>query len=387
MNNSEIPNHELISAYLDGEVTQEERALVENSPDLLRQVEELKSLSKEIEKIIFNNTDRKESQILSAVNESEKLLFQDSNIAENVLPLQKPARSSALRPSRALIISSVAAALLAFFAIPLFKSGTQDSDSFVTAAVISTDSERSEPQVIEEPEVITETEEVPSSDENDNGADTAAAPFDGESEVATDTSDSTQEEAIEPTEVETIEEKSASLTNEQSVMSSPSPPFATETITTYGVESTGINSLLLADARIETGEGFDSFIIELSVPENVNASSPDQLIPGSYAVELNGEFQISEEETFVLPEEITNYLVVNLTAHGIIWIDEEPGYELTWEPNDEVIEEEGSNLLAFYRGDFEGNLTFIVGMDSVRPFRTSLGSNPPRLIIEIQHKE
>ena len=166
-----------------------------------------------------------------------------------------------------------------------------------------------------------------------------------------------------------------------------SPPFATETITTYGVESTGINSLLLADARIETGEGFDSFIIELSVPENVNASSPDQLIPGSYAVELNGEFQISEEETFVLPEEITNYLVVNLTAHGIIWIDEEPGYELTWEPNDEVIEEEGSNLLAFYRGDFEGNLTFIVGMDSVRPFRTSLGSNPPRLIIEIQHIE
>ena len=117
MNNSEIPNHELISAYLDGEVTQEERALVENSPDLLRQVEELKSLSKEIEKIIFNNTDRKESQILSAVNESEKLLFQDSNIAENVLPLQKPARSSALRPSRTLIISSVAAALLAFFIV------------------------------------------------------------------------------------------------------------------------------------------------------------------------------------------------------------------------------------------------------------------------------
>ena len=36
MNNSEIPNEaELISAYLDGEVTQEERALVESNQNLL----------------------------------------------------------------------------------------------------------------------------------------------------------------------------------------------------------------------------------------------------------------------------------------------------------------------------------------------------------------
>ena len=145
--------------------------------------------------------------------------------------------------------------------------------------------------------------------------------------------------------------------------------------------------MLLADARIETGEGFDRFIIELSIPEDMNTSSPDQILPGSYAVQLNGDFEISNEGNFVLPEEVTNYLVVNLAAHGIIWIDEDPGYELTWNPTGEIIEEENSDLLAFYRGDFEGNLTFIIGMDSVRPFRTSLKSNPPRLIIEIQHIE
>ena len=37
---------ELISAYLDGEVTQEERAFIEENPDLVKEVEKLKEIQK-----------------------------------------------------------------------------------------------------------------------------------------------------------------------------------------------------------------------------------------------------------------------------------------------------------------------------------------------------
>mgnify|MGYP001466975962 CR=1 FL=1 len=389
MNNSDIPNEaELVSAYLDGEVTSEERALVENNPNLLRQVEEFKLLSNHVRQIHLNNREEKETHIFSAIQESKKLLAKDSKTAKNVLPLQKTIRSSRRRPSRTMVLSSIAAAVLAFFAIPLFSSSTQDGDTFITAADIASDSERSEPQVAEELIELTEsTEVVIGSDSTNADANPEPAPSEAQAEMAPDDSTSTNEEKIEPTEVEEINEDKSSEMTEQGLFSLPSPPFSTETITTYGTESAGVNSLLLADARIEVAEGFDSFIIELSVPEDINTSFPDQIIPGSYAVQLNGDLGISNEESFLLPEEITNYLVVNLAAHGIIWIDDDPGYELTWSPNGEVIEDENSNLLAFYRGDFEGNLTFIVGMNSVRPFRTSLESNPPRLIIEIQHTD
>ena len=389
MSNSDIPNEaELVSAYLDGEVTSEERALVESNPNLLRQVEEFKLLSNHVRQIHLNNTEEKETHIFSVIQESTKLLAKDSKTAKNVLPLQNTIRSSRRRPSRTMVLSSVAAAVLAFFAIPLFSSSTQDGDTFITAANIASDSERSEPQVAEESTELTEPAEVViGSDSTNADASPESAPSEAQGQMAPDDSTSTKEEKIEPTEVEEINEDNSSDMTEQGLLSLPSPPFSTETITTYGTESAGVNSLLLADARIEVAEGFDSFIIELSVPEDINTSSPDQIIPGSYAVQLNGDFGISNEESFLLPEEITNYLVVNLAAHGIIWIDDDPGYELTWSPNSEVIEEENSNLLAFYRGDFEGNLTFIVGMNSVRPFRTSLESNPPRLIIEIQQTD
>ena len=387
MSNSDIPNEaELVSAYLDGEVTLEERALVESNPNLLRQVEEFKLLSNHVRQIHLNNTEEKETHIFSAIQESQKLPAKDSKTATKVLPLQKTIRSSRRRPSRTMVLSSVAAAVLAFFAIPLFSSSTQDDDTFTTAANIASDSERSEPQVAEESTELTEPAEVViGSDSTSADASPESAPSEAQAEMAPDDSTSTNEERIEPTEIEEINEDNSSDMTEKGLFSLPSPPFSTETITTYGTESVGVNSLLLADARIEVAEGFDSFIIELSVPEDINTSSPDQIIPGSYAVQLNGDFGISNEESFLLPEEITNYLVVNLAAHGIIWVDDDPGYELTWSPNGDVIEVENSDLLAFYRGDFEGNLTFIVGMDSVRPFRTSLESNPPRLIIEIQH--
>ena len=48
MNNKSdsFEHSEIISAYLDGEVTEEERAFVEESPDLLKEVEKLKKIQK-----------------------------------------------------------------------------------------------------------------------------------------------------------------------------------------------------------------------------------------------------------------------------------------------------------------------------------------------------
>ena len=52
MNNSNIPeNIELISAYLDGEVTEDERAVIENDPNLLREIETFRSMSTHIGQI------------------------------------------------------------------------------------------------------------------------------------------------------------------------------------------------------------------------------------------------------------------------------------------------------------------------------------------------
>ena len=142
MNNSEIPNEtELISAYLDGEVTQEERALVESNPNLLRQVEEFKLLSNHVGQTALNNADEKENHISFAIKESKNLQAKNSKTSENILPLHKTIRSSRRRPSRTMLLSSVAAALLAFFTIPLFKSDTENGGSFLTAADISIDSE------------------------------------------------------------------------------------------------------------------------------------------------------------------------------------------------------------------------------------------------------
>ena len=89
----------------------------------------------------------------------------------------------------------------------------------------------------------------------------------------------------------------------------------------------------------------------------------------------------------MLPENINDFLVINLAARGIIWIEEDTSFRHTWVPSEENIQTDGSSLIGFYLGDFEGNLTFILGMESTRAFRASTASNPPRLIIDIQPDE
>ena len=131
--------------------------------------------------------------------------------------------------------------------------------------------------------------------------------------------------------------------------------------------------------RIQTGEVFDTFIIELIATED----NPPSTLPGPYAIEINSEF-LMEEDSYVLPAEISEYIVINLAARGGVWSDES-GYEPSWGSFSQTITADGSNLTGIYFGDFEANLTFILGMEPNSTFRSYQTMDPPRLVIEVDH--
>ena len=138
-------------------------------------------------------------------------------------------------------------------------------------------------------------------------------------------------------------------------------------------------SFLLQDVRIESGESFDSFVIDLTP----TSDDPPSMIPGPYAIEINGEFLVGED-SYVLPTEIDEYVVINLAARGGIW-NEETGYEPSWGSITETITADESNLTGIYFGDFEANLTFVLGIEPDSTFRSYQTMDPPRLIIEVDH--
>ena len=51
---------ELISAYIDGEVTDEERARIESDPNLMNEVHQILSVSKGFGKVVPNDLEMKE---------------------------------------------------------------------------------------------------------------------------------------------------------------------------------------------------------------------------------------------------------------------------------------------------------------------------------------
>ena len=123
---------------------------------------------------------------------------------------------------------------------------------------------------------------------------------------------------------------------------------------------------------------FDRFVIELTSTDSIT----DTAIPGPYAVELNAVDYVMGESSFVIPSNVSEYLVIKLAARGGFWNNE--NYE-PWGYFGQVIAEEGSPLTAFYLSDFEGDLTFILGVEEGSRFRSGVASNPPRLIIEVEH--
>ena len=370
---------ELISAYIDGEVTDEERARIESDSKLMNEVNQILAISKSVGKVVPNNSDTKASQIQIALDEMTVAL------PDSVIPIEnaKSRRSFFIRPGR--ILGAVAAAILVIIAIPLFRDGDSSTTQIASETLKTSDTEpvaESAPSEIREQSI-------------DNADLAESAPFDSSrDEESIDIEETTENRAesdlIEDNEIdvpEKLEEpQNEMLTDDKpsstdlQAITTPEETISRGPVNTYISDNPNeYSSYLLQDVRIEPGDLFDSFIIELEA----TSDDPRSMIPGPYAIEINGEFLVGED-SYVLPVEISDYVVINVAARGGVWSDD-AGYEPSWGSITQTITVDESNLTGIYFGDFEANLTFVLGMEPNSDFRSYQTMDPPRLIIEVDH--
>ena len=374
-----MDDFELLSAYIDGEVNDEERARIESDPRLMNELNQILAVSKKVGEAIPNDPETRANHIKTALNEMTVAS------SDSVIPIRSAGKSSVSFRRPAWILGAVAAALLVIVAVPLFRSG--DSSTTQIAS-----------EIIEEPdgESVVESAPLEANQQDREGADLAeSAPFDSspnsasiESEEITDNradndlvaeNEADISEKVEEPQSEmltsdepTIAGLQAETTADEMVRRGPVNTYTSDNPNEYG-------SFLLQDVRIEPGEAFDSFVIELTP----TSDDPPSMIPGPYAIEINGEYLVGED-SYVLPTEINEYVVINLAARGGVWNDE-TGYDPSWGSITETITADESNLTGIYFGDFEANLTFVLGMEPNSTFRSYQTIDPPRLIIEVDH--
>mgnify|MGYP006107948351 CR=1 FL=1 len=116
MNNesNSFEHYELISAYHDGEVTEDERAVVESSPELLSEVKKLKKISIE-------------TSSLSPIDP----VLKEKHLQEALSQLPNNARVIPFRQRRSIqggVLLAAAAAAVAFLIIPAINSSNDMSD-------------------------------------------------------------------------------------------------------------------------------------------------------------------------------------------------------------------------------------------------------------------
>ena len=374
-----MDDFELLSAYIDGEVNDEERARIESDPRLMNELNQILGISKKVGEVIPNDPETRANHIRTALNEMTVAS------SDSVIPIRNAGKSSVSFRRPAWLLGAVAAALLVIVAVPLFRSG--DSSTTQIAS-----------EIIEEPdgESVVESAPLEANQQDREGADLAeSAPFDSspnsasiESEEITDNradndlvaeNEADMSEKVEEPQSEmltsdepTIAGLQAETTADEMVRRGPVNTYTSDNPNEYG-------SFLLQDVRIEPGESFDSFVIELTP----TSDDPPSMIPGPYAIEINGEYLVGED-SYVLPTEINEYVVINLAARGGVWNDE-TGYDPSWGSITETITADESNLTGIYFGDFEANLTFVLGMEPNSTFRSYQTIDPPRLIIEVDH--
>ena len=374
-----MDDFELLSAYIDGEVNDEERARIESDPRLMNELNQILGISKKVGEVIPNDPETRANHIKTALNEMTVAS------SDSVIPIRSAGKSSVSFRRPAWILGAVAAALLVIVAVPLFRSG--DSSTTQIAS-----------EIIEEPdgESVVESAPLEANQQDREGAVLAeSAPFDSspnsasiESEEITDNradndlvaeNEADISEKVEEPQSEmltsdepTITGLQAETTADEMVRQGPVNTYTSDNPNEYG-------SFLLQDVRIEPGESFDSFVIELTP----TSDDPSSMIPGPYAIEINGEYLVGED-SYVLPTEINEYVVINLAARGGVWNDE-TGYDPSWGSITETITADESNLTGIYFGDFEANLTFVLGMEPNSTFRSYQTMDPPRLIIEVDH--
>ena len=374
-----MDDFELLSAYIDGEVNDEERARIESDPRLMSEVNQILSMSKKVGEIILNDQETRANHIQTALNEIAVAS------SDSVIPIRSAEKSSFSFRRPAWVLGAVAAALLVIVAVPLFRSGDNSTTQIAS-------------EIIEESDSEPVAESAPLEANEQGSEDTAlaeSAPFESSPnsasiDIAESTDDRVDNDLVAENEAD-ISEKSEESQNE--MLTSDEPTIAglqAETTANERMRQGPVNtyisdnpdeygSFLLQDVRIESGESFDSFVIDLTP----TSDDPPSMIPGPYAIEINGEFLVGED-SYVLPTEIDEYVVINLAARGGIWNDE-TGYEPSWGSITETITADESNLTGIYFGDFEANLTFVLGMEPNSTFRSYQTMDPPSLIIEVDH--
>ena len=374
-----MDDFELLSAYIDGEVNDEERARIESDPRLMNEVNQILAISKKVGEVIPNAPETRANHIKTALNEMTVANF------DSVIPITSAGKSSFSFRRPAWILGAVAAALLVIVAVPLFRSGDDSTTQIASEIIEESDGES-----------LAESAPLEANEQDREDTDLAeSTPFDSRPESASidieESSDDTADNDLVAGNEADIPEKLEESQNE--MLTSDEPTIAglqAETTTNEWMRQGPVNtytsdnpaeysSFLLQDVRIESGESFDSFVIELAATSN----DPPSMIPGPYAIEINGNFLVGED-SYVLPTEIDEYVVINLAARGGTWNDE-TGYEPSWGSITETITADESNLMGIYFGDFEANLTFVLGMEPNRTFRSYQTMDPPRLIIEVDH--
>ena len=373
-----MDDFELLSAYIDGEVNDEERARIESDPRLMNEVNQILSVSKKVGEVIPNDPETRANHIQTALNE----MMVDSS--DSVIPIRNAGKSSFSFRRPAWILGAVAAALLVIVAIPLFRSGDNSTTQIASEIIEESDGESvAESAPLEANEQDRENTDLAESTPLDSSPNSASIDIEESTDDTADKDFVAENEADIP---EKLEEAQSEMptNNEPTIAGLQAEASANERmrqgpVNTYTSDNPDeYGSFLLQDVRIESGESFDSFVIELAPTSD---DPPSRL--GPYAIEINGEFLVGED-SYVLPTEIDEYVVINLAARGGIW-NEETGYEPSWGSITETITADESNLTGIYFGDFEANLTFVLGIEPDSTFRSYQTMDPPRLIIEVDH--
>tara|TARA_Y100000739_G_C20556840_1_gene440994 strand:- start:171 stop:1214 length:1044 start_codon:yes stop_codon:yes gene_type:complete len=278
MNNKSdsFEHSEVISAYLDGEVTEEERAFVEESPDLLKEVEKLKKIQK----------------ITSSPTPIDPVL-QEKHLAKALSSLPKGGKVIPFRQQKIIqrgTLLAVAAAAAAFILIPVINSQNNESSSESDLATgfiedstsVGTSAQSAVTQELEEASVVPEsaqeagTTTEPSRNSQDSQND------EPESEAATDLgarSAVAEDQAPEGEAVGEIEEEAQEENEVEAQQLATSGEIAEELSSRVFVEEAEtINSLLETANNIwETNDDIFSIPLTLNQIDNFFNENTDFL--------------------------------------------------------------------------------------------------------------
>ncbi len=298
MNNKSdsFEHYELISAYLDGEVTKKERAFIEESPDLLKEVDKLKEIKKVTSSLIPIDPILQEKHLANAVSSLPK----DGKVI--------PFRQQKLIQRGAFL--AVAAAAAAFILIPVINSQNNEPDSesdlatsFIENSTSTTRSaQNTDTQELESESAISDSEvdsgtttgapqSTEASQKNEPESEAASASGVVSAEVEDQTSGEEVEEVIEE---EAIEEEA----------------IEEEAIEEEAIEESEVEAQRLMTADGTTGE-LNSRVFE---EENETVNS---LLETARFVEINTEIFSSP----LTPSQIENFFNEN-SDFFTCWIDE-----------------------------------------------------------------